>query len=89
MYSIDKNRISGSEVINYLYNMCNNTNIKYTINNLDTLHSGSRRINILVVGRVDYIMNNINHSRNFSDYIHLSKDKENNFWIINSMFILI
>ncbi len=56
------------------------SNVKYHPLSLDCLHSGSRRINILICGK-------LNNNWNFSEYVHLAHDG-NSFWIQSSIIRL-
>ena len=64
-------------------------NIQFLIKDYDTLHSGSRRINIVVVGSIRYIESGQQMERLFTEFIHLAKGKGNDFWVQMSIFKLI
>ena len=64
-------------------------NMNFTPKDYDTLHSGARRINILVNGVLNYIENGQALERKYTEYIHLATNKEGQFWIQMSMFKLI
>ena len=53
------------------------------------MHSGSRRINVLVTGIINYTENNIQTTKNFSEYIHFGNDSDGVLWIQTLMFKII
>ena len=87
-YSIEKIHVKGSSVMEYLNNLITAKNLIYEVIDFDTLHSGSRRINLLVTGKVRFIDNNIPVEKLFTEYLHISKDKKS-CWIVSSIFKLI
>jgi len=86
--SFEKARYEGKN-INPLFQVYNNKNIKFTPKDFDTLHSGARRINILVNGVISYNENGQIFERQFTEYIHLATNKESQFWIQMAIFKLI
>jgi len=86
--SFEKVRYTGNN-INPLFNIYNNVNMNFTPKDYDTLHSGARRINILVNGVLNYMENGQALERKYTEYIHLATNKEGQFWIQMSMFKLI
>lgn len=86
--SFEKVRYTGNN-INPLFSIYNNMNMNFTPKDYDTLHSGARRINILVNGVLNYIENGQALERKYTEYIHLATNKEGQFWIQMSMFKLI
>lgn len=88
LISFEKNHYNGSN-INTLFQMNNNMNLQFTPNKYDTLHSGARRINIIVTGTIQFIENNLQTEKLFTEYIHLATGNPNEFWIQNSIFMLI
>ena len=86
--SFQKNKYNGNNMTS-LYQIYNDNCLSFHINDYDTLHSGARRINIMVTGLVSYFENGIQVKKNFSEYIHLATGKPGEFWIQMSIFKLI
>lgn len=86
--SFQKNKYNGNNMAS-LYQIYNDNCLSFQINDYDTLHSGARRINIMVTGLVSYFENGIQVKKNFSEYIHLATGKPGEFWIQMSIFKLI
>ena len=88
IYSSQKNRFQNEGLIEYFKSL-KLMDAKFTDIDYDTLHSGARRINILVTGNITYTENGIRACRKFSEFIHLStkkeKDKDMEIWIQMSM----
>ena len=63
--------------------------MSFQILDFDSLHSGARRINILVKGIVTYFENNQQIQKHFTEYIHLATGKPGEFWIQMLMFNII
>lgn len=76
----------GEELQN-LFSLIITSNIKFEIKSFDYLMSGNHRMNILVTGVIT-----VNHitSKNFSEYLHFGKCKdqknESGYWIQSSIF---
>ena len=87
-----KNRYQNETVLEYFNNLIQ-MNAQFTDIDFDTLHSGARRINILVSGTITYNSNGIRVSSKFTEFIHLStkkeKDKDMEIWIQMSMMKII
>lgn len=83
--SFEKAKYDGNN-FNVLYNYYNQLNMSFQILDFDSLHSGARRINILVKGIVTYIENNQQTQKHFTEYIHLATGKPGEFWIQMLMF---
>jgi len=88
IYSSQKTRYRGTEVLNYYNNL---QSINATFNNIDfdTLHAGARRINVLVTGTITFIENAIQVTKNFTEYIHFGSDSDGNMWIQMSIMKII
>lgn len=86
--SFEKARYDGKNM-NSLFQLYNNLNIKFTPLDFDTLHSGARRINILVTGKINFVENGVAKERSYTEYIHFATGKENEYWIQMSIFKLI
>tara|TARA_B100000242_G_C42705262_1_gene329800 strand:+ start:132 stop:530 length:399 start_codon:yes stop_codon:yes gene_type:complete len=84
IYSSQKNRYQGEKILEY-FNNIKETNAQFTDIDYDTLHSGARRINILVTGTISYNLNGTITINKFSEFIHLATGKENEMWIQMSM----
>ncbi len=78
----------GECIVNYFKNL---SDMNTVFSNIDfsCLHSGARRINILVTGVINYNSNNENITQKFTEYIHCGNDNYNNFWIQTSIFKLL
>lgn len=92
IYSSQKNRFQNEQLIEYFNNL-KSMDAKFSDIDCDTLHSGARRINILVTGNITYNQNGIRICSKFSEFIHLStkkeKDKDLEIWIQMSMMKII
>ena len=88
MTSFDKNKFTGNQM-SELFKKYQEMNLTFTINDFDSLHSGSRRINIIVTGIVHFLQDDQLMQRNFTEYIHLASGKPGEFWIQTSIFKLI
>jgi len=92
VFSAQKNRYQNETVLEYFNNLTQ-MNAQFTDIDFDTLHSGARRINILVSGTITYNSNGIRVSSKFTEFIHLStkkeKDKDMEIWIQMSMMKII
>jgi len=86
--SFEKVRYDGNNM-NTLYQKYNNMNMQFIPKDYDTLHSGARRINIVVTGTIRFIDNAQQIEKQFTEYIHLATGKSNTFWIQMSIFKLI
>ena len=90
--SSQKNRYQNEGILEYFNNLIQ-MNAQFTDIDYDTLHSGARRINILVSGTINYDLNGIRISSKFTEFIHLStkkeKDKDMEIWIQMSMMKII
>tara|TARA_B100000902_G_C27225919_1_gene872177 strand:+ start:59 stop:469 length:411 start_codon:yes stop_codon:yes gene_type:complete len=92
IYSSQKSRYQNEGIIEYFKNL-ELMNAQFTDIDYDTLHSGARRINILVSGTITYDQNGTRISNKFSEFIHLStkkeKDKDMEIWVQMSMMKII
>ena len=86
--SFEKNKYEGQNIAE-LYKRFNEMNMQFIVSDFDTLHSGARRINILVTGIIRFIENGQQIERGFTEYIHLATGKNKEFWIQMSIFKLI
>ena len=90
--SAQKNRYQNESILDY-FNSLKQMNAQFTDIDFDTLHSGARRINILVSGTITYDTEGSRISNKFSEFIHLStkkeKDKDMEIWIQMSMMKII
>jgi hypothetical protein len=80
IYSSQKIRYKGREVLNY-YNNLQTLNATFNDIDFDTLHAGARRINVLVTGTITYIENSVQLTKNFTEYIHFGSGNDGNMWI--------
>lgn len=74
------------ENINEYFNYLNSINIRYYNITFDAIHSGSRRINLLVTGQITYLENSVEITKSFSEFIHFGSDNNKKYWIVLSMF---
>lgn len=92
IYSSQKNRYQKEELMQYFKNL-KLMDAKFSDIDYDTLHSGARRINILVSGNITYNQNGVRTCSKFSEFIHLStkkeKDKDMEIWVQMSMMKII
>ena len=88
IFSAQKIRYEGNKILNY-FEILKNINATFTNIDYDTMHSGSRRINVLVTGIINYTENNIQTTKNFSEYIHFGNDSDGVLWIQTLMFKII
>ena len=86
--SFEKVRYNGNNM-STLFQRYNNMNIEFLAKDYDTLHSCSRRNNIVITGLIRYIEDGQQIERQFTEYIHLATGKENEFWIQIAIFKLI
>lgn len=86
--SFEKNNYEGPG-IGQLYKKFNDMNMQFYVKDFATLHSGARRINILVTGVIRFLENGQQMERGFTEYIHLATGKNSEFWIQMSIFKLI
>ena len=90
--SSQKNRYQNEGILEYFNNLVQ-MNSQFTDIDYDTLHSGARRINILVSGTINYDLNGLHVTSKFTEFIHLStkkeKDKDMEVWIQMSMMKII
>ena len=86
--SFEKNKFNGNQMTE-LYSRYQQMNFFFTIKDFDSLHSGARRINIIVTGIVQFVQDGQQVQRNFTEYIHLATGKPGEFWIQMSIFKLI
>lgn len=86
--SADKVRYLEDNLLLY-YKMFENIEAEFSNIDYDTLHSGAKRINILVSGIINFTSNGQRSSRNFTEYIHCGSSKDGEFWIQTIIFKLI
>ena len=86
--SFEKTKYNGTQM-SELFLKYQQMNLQFKINDFDSLHSGARRINIIVTGIVQFNQNGQSIQRNFTEYIHLATGKPGEFWIQMSIFKLI
>ena len=87
--SMNKTRYNGDNLLSY-YKIFNDIGANFSNIDFDTLHSGAKRINILVTGVINFKNENGEmNSKNFSEYIHCGTSKEGEFWIQTIIFKLI
>ena len=86
--SADKIRYLDNDLLKY-YQMFQNIEAEFSNIAYDTLHSGAKRINILVSGIINFNNNGDRSSRQFTEYIHCGSSKEGEFWIQTIIFKLI
>lgn len=79
---------SHEKIIEY-FNYLRLINIKYYNIKLDAIHSGSRRINVLVTGNITYLDNLVEVNKSFSEFILFGTDNNKSYWIVISMFKII
>lgn len=87
IYSIENQRYKGHFALEKLQSNINENDMEYTINSFDAIHSGARRINILIIGVIKSKKHNI--EKTFSEYIHMGQGNDKKFWIQTSIFKLI
>ena len=85
IFSSQKIRYRGQEIMNY-FSKLKESNATFDKIDYDTLHSGAKRINVLVTGEINYLNNGLITKSNFSEYIHFGSDSNGNIWIQTSMF---
>ena len=85
IFSSQNIRYNG-EKINEYFNYLKLINIKYYNINFDALHSGSRRINLLITGNIIYLENSLEVNKSFTEYIQFGTDSDKQFCIVISMF---
>ena len=88
LISFEKVRYEGKDMAT-LFQRYNDMNMQFIAKDYDTLHSGARRINIVITGAIRYIEAGQQMERQFTEYIHLATSKGNNFWIQMAIFKLI
>ena len=87
--SMNKNRYNGDNLLDY-FKIFNQIDANFSNIDFDTLHSGAKRINILVSGIISFKNENgKKENKNFSEYIHCGTSKEGEFWIQTIIFKLI
>ena len=86
--SSQKNRHQNDDIVTYFNNL-KQMNTQFTDIDYDTLHSGARRINILVTGTITYDSDCGRINNKFTEFIHLSTGKEGEAWIQMSMMKII
>ena len=84
----NKCRYFGDNISSY-YKLFSDSDAKFSNIDFETLHSGAKRINILVSGMINFIGENGRENRYFTEYIHCGTSKENEFWIQTILFKLI
>lgn len=62
--------------------------IQYAPNSIDVCHSGARRLNILITGKVK-LNTQAENIYNFSEYIHLGIGNNGQFWIPTIIFRIV
>lgn len=85
IYSSQKVRYRGQDILNY-FNHLKTINANFDKIDYDTLHSGAKRINVLVTGEINYLNNGLTTKSHFSEFIHFGSDSDGNMWIQTSMF---
>lgn len=85
IYSFEKNKFNGNQM-SELFMRYQQLGMQFSINDFDSLHSGARRINIVVTGVVQFLQDGQLVQKNFTEYIHLATGKPGEFWIQMGMF---
>ncbi len=87
IFSCQNKRYKGKDILNHFKLLCSK-NILFKPNKFDTIHSGARRINILVSGVITF--DDINGKKNsiFSEYIHIGQDNHKKFKIQTSILLI-
>ena len=86
--SFEKNKFNGTQMSD-LFRKYQEMGMQFSVNDFDSLHSGARRINIIVTGVVQFYQDGQIIQKNFTEYIHLATGKPGEFWIQMTMFKLI
>lgn len=86
--SFEKTKFNGNQITD-LFLRYQQMGCQFKINDFDSLHSGARRINIIVTGVVQYFQDQQVVQRNFTEYIHLATGKPGEFWIQMTIFKMI
>lgn len=87
IFSFQKERYTSNNILTY-FNQLQQKNCQFHNIKFDTLHSGSRRVNILVTGTMSYNNGFNTVSQQFSEYLHIATGKNDEIWIQLSMFLL-
>lgn len=87
-FSFNGEKANGNtEILALLAKMYKINGVELTPEQFDVTLSGSRRINVFVIGTLTFVQNNQKVKRRFTEYIHLGQDTDQKMWIQLSMLL--